>query len=98
MDGGWRYLGVIGRRLRWSITGAVVYGNCNLSFDGAVLYLTIPAGGATATAETRTVRAAHPFQVYLSCASADDFYASQLTLTVTAVGTLHDHGTATILP
>ncbi|BEP13613.1 hypothetical protein acdb102_19240 [Acidothermaceae bacterium B102] len=40
-----------------SNTGAsVVNGNCNLSFDGAVIYLAIPVGGATSTAETRAAR------------------------------------------
>jgi ATP-binding cassette, subfamily B, bacterial len=34
VDGGWRYLGVIGRRLRWSITGAVVSG---LAWQGAAI-------------------------------------------------------------
>ena len=34
MDGGWRYLGVIGRRLRWSIAGAVASG---LAWQGAAI-------------------------------------------------------------
>ncbi len=34
MDGGWRYLGVIGRRLRWSIVGAVLSG---LAWQGAAI-------------------------------------------------------------
>ena len=34
MDGGWRYLGVIGRRLRWSIAGAAVSG---LAWQGAAI-------------------------------------------------------------
>jgi hypothetical protein len=34
MDPGWRYLGVISRRLRWTIAGAVVSG---LAWQGAVI-------------------------------------------------------------
>jgi ATP-binding cassette subfamily B protein len=34
VDGGWRYLGVIGRRLRWSIVGAVLSG---LAWQGAAI-------------------------------------------------------------
>ena len=34
MDGSWRYLGLIARRLRWSITGAVASG---LAWQGAAI-------------------------------------------------------------
>src|SRR5436190_14461403 len=34
MDGGWRYLGSVARRLRWTIAGAVVSG---LAWQGAVI-------------------------------------------------------------
>lgn len=82
------------------LSNTEIYANCNLSIDNAVVYVVVPAVGATSTAETRTVRAGHPFQVYLSCASSGSvaFTADQLSLTVTAVGTLYDTSSAVVFP
>lgn len=81
-------------------SAGVVLGNCNLSVDGAVQYLTIPSDGAITTSEERAVKASHPFSLYASCATGGPvtFTAVRLDLSATAIGSLHDNGTAQLLP